>query len=339
MLYNIYRYGSIIESRCDRDGMYPRGAQIHIMDNGTERRYPDEFAIVDGTRKRRTIEDGVIVSFDLPTVYTEDGEIDADATTAYRKSIADAASTVSGLCATVHTTPWRLIGCAMRESSAYGEYASLLDSFDDEMNAGDFGKAGETLESIRKVGGSTPSCASCSTRLEMEMEFDGDGCGDGDGDGTDRERKVESIPMDDDGDEFREAAVDVSKVIDAIAGDYEGRFGADGKIVFIERISFDIMGSYPVERRGEADGGDGDDGATGCMTLREALTPAYSELDDADSSYVEAEGDEEAERAADRRIDAALRAYADELKNYGMENSPDYDAIITEIELTSNLPQ
>ena len=77
------------------------------MGNGNERRYPDEFAIVDGIRERRTIEDGVIVSFDLPTVYTENGEIDADATTAYRKSIADAASTVAGLCAAVHTTPWR----------------------------------------------------------------------------------------------------------------------------------------------------------------------------------------------------------------------------------------
>lgn len=301
------------------------------MDNVAERRYPDEFAIVDGERERRTIEDGVIVSFDLPTVYTEDGEIDADATTAYRKSIADAASTVAGLCATIHTTPWRLIGCAMRESSAYGEYASLLDSFDDELNAGDFDKAGETLESIRKVGGNTPSCASCGTRLEMEREFAGDG------DGTDRERKVESIPMDDDGDEFREAATDVSKVIDAISDDYEGSFGTDGKIGFVERISFDIMGSYPVERHVEADGGS--DEATGSMTLREALAPAYSELDDADSSYVEAEGDEDAERAADRRIDAALRAYAEELKSYGMENSPDYDAIIAEIELTSNLPQ
>ena len=300
------------------------------MDNGTERGYPDEFAIVDGERERRTIEDGVIVSFDLPTVYTEDGEIDADATTSYRKSIADAASTVAELCATVHTTPWRLIGCAMRESSAYGEYAALIDSFDDEMNAGDFGKAGETLESIRKVGGNTPSCASCGTRLEMEREFAGDG------DGADRERKVESIPMDDDGDEFREAATDVSKVIDAISDDYEGSFCTDGKIGFVERISFDIMGSYPVERYGETDRGDG---ATGSMTLREALAPAYSELDDADSSYVEAEGDEDAERAADRRIDAALRAYADELKSYGMENSPDYDAIIAEIELTSNLPQ
>ena len=127
------------------------------MGNGNERRYPDEFAIVDGERERRTIEDGVIVSFDLPTVYTEGGEIDADATTAYRKSIADAASTVAGLCAAVHTTPWRLIGCAMRESSAYGEYAVLLDSFDDEMNAGDFGKASGTLESIRKIGGNSPS--------------------------------------------------------------------------------------------------------------------------------------------------------------------------------------
>lgn len=301
------------------------------MGNGNERRYPDEFAIVDGERERRTIEDGVIVSFDLPTVYTEDGEIDADATTAYRKSIADAASTVAELCATVHTTPWRLIGCAMRESFAYGEYASLLDSFDDELNAGDFDKAGETLESIRKVGGNTPSCASCGTRLEMEREFAGDG------DGTDRERKVESIPMDDDGDECREAATDVSKVIDAISDDYEGSFGTDGKIGFVERISFDIMGSYPVERHVEADGGS--DEATGSMTLREALAPAYSELDDADSSYVEAEGDEDAERAADRRIDAALRAYAEELKSYGMENSPDYDAIIAEIELTSNLPQ
>ena len=97
------------------------------------------------------------------------------------------------------------------------------------------------------------------------------------------------------------------------------------------------MGSYPVERHVEADGGS--DEATGSMTLREALAPAYSELDDADSSYVEAEGDEDAERAADRRIDAALRAYAEELKSYGMENSPDYDAIIAEIELTSNLPQ
>lgn len=300
------------------------------MGNGNERRYPDEFAIVDGTRERRTIEDGVIVSFDLPTVYTENGEIDADATTAYRKSIADAASTVSGLCAAVHTTPWRLIGCAMRESSAYGEYSSLLDLFDDELNAGDFGKASGTLESIRKIGGNSPSCASCGTQFEMEMEFSGDG------DGGNQERKVESIPMDDDGDEFREAAVDVSKVIDAIASDYEGRFGADGKIGFIERISFDIMGSYPVERHVEADGGDG---ATGNMTLREALAPVYSELDDADSSYVEAEGDEEAERAADRRIDAALRAYADELKRYGMDGSPDYDAIIAEIELTSNLPQ
>ena len=301
------------------------------MDNGDERRYPDEFAIVDGIRERRTIEGGVVVWFDLPTVYTEDGEIDADATTSYRKSIADAASTVSGLCAAVHTTPWRLIGCAMRESSAYGEYAALLDSFDDEMNAGDFGMAGGTLESIRKIGVNSPSCASCGTRFEMEMEFSGDG------DGSNQERKVESLPMDDDGDEFREAAVDVSKVIDAIAGDYEGCFGADGKIGFVERISFDIMGSYPVERRGEADGG-GDE-ATGNMTLREALAPAYSELDDADSSYVEAEGDEDAERAADRRIDAALRAYADELKSYGMENSPDYDAIVAEIELTSNLPQ
>ena len=301
------------------------------MGNGNERRYPDEFAIVDGERERRTIEDGVIVSFDLPTVYTEDGEIDADATTAYRKSIADAASTVAELCATVHTTPWRLIGCAMRESFAYGEYASLLDSFDDELNAGDFDKAGETLESIRKVGGNTPSCTSCGTRLEMEREFAGEG------DGTDRERKVESIPMDDDGDEFREAATDVSKVIDAISDDYEGSFGTDGKIGFVERISFDIMGSYPVERHVEADGGS--DEATGSMTLREALAPAYSELDDADSSYVEAEGDEDAERAADRRIDAALRAYAEELKSYGMENSPDYDAIIAEIELTSNLPQ
>lgn len=301
------------------------------MDNGTERRYPNEFAIVDGIRERRTIEGGVVVWFDLPTVYTEDGEIDADATTSYRKSIADAASTVSGLCAAVHTTPWRLIGCAMRESSAYGEYASLLDSFDDELNAGDFDKAGETLESIRKVGGNTPSCASCGTRLEMEREFAGEG------DGTDRERKVESIPMDDDGDEFREAATDVSKVIDAISDDYEGSFGTDGKIGFVERISFDIMGSYPVERHVEADGGS--DEATESMTLREALAPAYSELDDADSSYVEAEGDEDAERAADRRIDAALRAYAEELKSYGMENSPDYDAIIAEIELTSNLPQ
>ena len=301
------------------------------MGNETERRYPDEFAIVDGERERRTIEDGVIVSFDLPTVYTEDGEIDADATTSYRKSIADAASTVAELCATIHTTPWRLIGCAMRESSAYGEYASLLDSFDDELNAGDFDKAGGTFESIRKIGGNTPSCASCGMRLEMEREFAGDG------DGPDRERKVESIPMDDDGGEFREAATDVSKVIDAISDDYEGRFGTDGKIGFVERISFDIMGSYPVERRVEADGG-GDE-VTGNMTLREALAPAYSELDDADSSYVEAEGDEDAERAADRRIDAALRAYADELKSYGMENSPDYDAIVAEIELTSNLPQ
>lgn len=300
------------------------------MDNGTERRYPDEFAIVDGERERRTIEDGVIVSFDLPTVYTENGEIDADATTAYRKSIADAASTVAGLCATVHTTPWRLIGCAMRESSAYGEYASLLDSFDDEMNAGDFGMAGGTLESIRKIGGNSPSCASCGTRFEMEIEFSDDG------DGSNQERKVESLPMDDDGDEFREAATDVSKIIDAISDDYEGSFGTDGKIGFVERISFDIMGSYPVERCGETDRGDG---ATGSMTLREALAPAYSELDEADSSYVEAEGDEDAERAADRRIDAALRAYADELKNYGMENSPDYDAIVAEIELTSNLPQ
>ena len=300
------------------------------MDNGDERRYPDEFAIVDGIRERRTIEGGVVVWFDLPTVYTEDGEIDADATTSYRKSIADAASTVSGLCAAVHTTPWRLIGCAMRESSAYGEYASLLDSFDDEMNAGDFGKAGETLESIREAGGPAPSCASCGTRLEMEREFAGDGAG------ADRERKVESIPMDDDGNEFREAATDVSKIIDAISDDYEGSFGTDGKIGFVERISFDIMGSYPVERCGAADGGDG---ATGSMTLREALAPAYSALDEADSSYVEAEGDEDAERAADRRIDAALRAYADELKNYGMENSPDYDAIVAEIELTSNLPQ
>ena len=187
----------------------------------------------------------------------------------------------------------------MGESFAYGEYASLLDSFDDELNAGDFDKAGETLESIRKVGGNTPSCASCGTRLEMEREFAGDG------DGTDRERKVESIPMDDDGDEFREAATDVSKVIDAISDDYEGSFGTDGKIGFVERISFDIMGSYPVERHVEADGGS--DEATG--------------------------------RAADRRIDAALRAYAEELKSYGMENSPDYDAIIAEIELTSNLPQ
>lgn len=300
------------------------------MDKETEIKYPDEFAIVDGERERRTIEDGVIVSFDLPTVYTEDGEIDADSTTSYRKSIADAASTVSGLCAAVNTTPWRLIGCAMRESSVYGEYAALLDSFDDEMHAGDFDKAGETFKSIRKVGGNTPSCASCGTRLEMEMEFDGDG------DGIDLERKVEPLPMDDDGDEFREAAVDVSKVIDAIASDYEGHFGADGKIGFVERISFDIMGSYPVERHGEADGSDG---ATGSMTLREALAPAYSELDDADSSYVEAEGDEDAERAADRRIDAALKAYAEELKRYGMEDSPDYDAIIAEIELTSNLPQ
>lgn len=300
------------------------------MDNGTERRYPDEFAIVDGERERRTIEDGVIVSFDLPTVYTEGGEIDADATTSYRKSIADAASTVAGLCATVHTTPWRLIGCAMRESSVYGEYASLLDSFDDELNAGDFDKAGETLESIREAGGTAPSCASCGMRLEMERKFAGDG------DGADRERKVESIPMDDDGDEFREAATDVSKVIDAISDDYERSFGTDGKIGFVERISFDIMGSYPVERYGETDRGDG---ATGSMTLREALAPAYSELDEADSSYVEAEGDEDAERAADRRIDAALRAYADELKSYGMENSPDYDAIVAEIELTSNLPQ
>ena len=147
------------------------------MDKETERRYPDEFVIVDGERERRTIEDGVIVSFDLPTVYTEDGEIDADATTAYRKSIADAASTVSGLCAAVHTTPWHLIGCAMRESSVYGEYAALLDSFDDEMNAGDFGKAGGTLESIREVGSSTPSCASCGTRFDMEMQFAGDGEG------------------------------------------------------------------------------------------------------------------------------------------------------------------
>lgn len=300
------------------------------MDNGDERRYPDEFAIVDGIRERRTIEGGVVVWFDLPTVYTEDGEIDADATTSYRKSIADAASTVPGLCAAVHTTPWRLIGCAMRESSAYGEYASLLDSFDDEMNAGDFGKAGETLESIREAGGPAPSCASCGTRLEMEREFAGDGTG------ADRERKVESIPMDDDGNEFREAATDVSKIIDAISDDYEGSFGTDGKIGFVERISFDIMGSYPVERCGETDRGDG---ATGSMTLREALAPAYSELDEADSSYVEAEGDEDAERAADRRIDAALRAYAEELKRYGMENSPDYDAIIAEIELTSNLPQ
>ena len=301
------------------------------MDNGDERRYPDEFAIVDGIRERRTIEGGVVVWFDLPTIYTEDGEIDADATTSYRKSIADAASTVSGLCAAVHTTPWRLIGCAMRESSAYGEYASLLDSFDDEMNAGDFGKAGETLESIREAGGPAPSCAACGTRFDMERTFAGDD------DGTDRERKVESIPMDDDGDELREAAVDVSKVIDTIAGDYEGHFGADGKIGFVERISFDIMGSYPVERHVETDGGG--DGATGNMTLREALASAYSELDDADSSYVEAEGDEDSERAADRRIDAALRAYAEELKRYGMENSPDYDAIIAEIELTSNLPQ
>ena len=167
-------------------------------------------------------------------------------------------------------------------------------------------------------------------RLEMEREFAGDG------DGADRERKVESIPIDDDGDEFREAATDVSKVIDAISDDYEGSFGTDGKIGFVERISFDIMGSYPVERYGETDRGDG---ATGSMTLREALAPAYSELDEADSSYVEAEGDEDAERAADRRIDAALRAYANELKSYGMENSPDYDAIVAEIELTSNLPQ
>lgn len=300
------------------------------MGNGNERKYPDEFAIVDGERERRTIEDGVIVSFDLPTIYAEGGEIDADATTAYRKSIADAASTVSGLCAAVHTTPWRLIGCAMRESSVYGEYASLLDSFDEEMNAGNFDKAGGTLESIRKVGGRAPSCASCGTQLEMERTFSDDD------DIIGRERKVKPLPMDDDGDEFREAAVDVAKVIDAIADDYEGRFGADGKIGFVERISFDIMGSYPVERHGEADGSDG---ATGSMTLREALAPAYSELDDADSAYVEAEGDEEAERAADRRIDAALRAYADELKHYGMENSPDYDAIIAEIELTSHLPK
>lgn len=300
------------------------------MDNGTERRYPDEFAIVDGERERRTIEDGVIVSFDLPTVYTEDGEIDADATTSYRKSIADAASTVAGLCATVHTTPWRLIGCAMRESSAYGEYAALLDSFDDEMNAGDFDKAGGTLESIRKIGGPAPSCASCGTRFDMERTFAGDG------DGIDLERKVEPLPMDDDGDEFREAAVDVSKVIDAIADDHEGSICPNGKIGFVEKISFDIMGSYPVGKHGEEDGGDV---AAGNMTLREVLAPAYSELDDADSSYVEAEGDEDAERAADRRIDAALRAYAEELKRYGMEGSPDYDAIIAEIELTSNLPQ
>lgn len=300
------------------------------MDNGNERRYPDEFAIVDGERERRTIEDGVIVSFDLPTVYTEDDEIDADATAAYRKSIADAASTVSGLCAAVHTTPWRLIGCAMRESSAYGEYAALLDSFDDEMNAGNFGKACEMLESIRKAGGPAPSCASCGTRLDMERTFAGDG------NGSDLERKVVHLPMDDDGNEFSEAAVDVSKVIDAIANDYKGNCCTDGEIGFVEKVSSDIMGSYPVGRHGEADEGDGE---IGSMTLREVLAPAYSELDDADSSYVEAEGDEDAERAADRRIDAALRVYADELKSYGMENSPDYDAIIAEIELTSNLPQ
>lgn len=300
------------------------------MDKEAERKYPDEFAIVDGERERRTIEDGVVVWFDLPTVYTEDGEIDADATTAYRKSIVDAASTVSGLCEVVHTTPWRLIGCAMRESSVYGEYAALLDLFDDEMNDGDLDKAGETLEAIREAGGSTPSCVSCGTRLEMERTFFDDG------DMIGRERKVEHLPMDDDGDEFREAAVDVSKVIDTIVNDYDGSICTDGKIGFVEKISSDIMGSYPVGRRGETDSGDG---ATEVMTLREALSPAYSELDDADSSYVEAEGDEDAERAADRRIDAALKAYAEELKRYGMENSPDYDAIVAEIELTSHLTQ
>lgn len=293
--------------------------------------YPNEFAIVDGKRERRTVEDGVIISFDLPTIYDMNGDIDADKTTAYRKSVADAASTVSGLCTAVETTPWRLLGCAMRASSVYGEYAALLDSFDSAMLSYDFDEARKTLEKIADMSDSgIPSYVSCSTRYDLEKTFSDD---DVEAD-VSVTHDVKPLKMDDASDEFDEAAKDTANVIDTIVNDYKTdnvrmNNGAVSALGFVETIVSDILGSYPI---GKSDDGNNDD----TKTLREALHPAYNAMLEADNAYIEAEGgDDDSIAVADRKCIEALNEYAKQLREYGMENSPDYDSVMTEISIMS----
>ena len=293
--------------------------------------YPDEFSIVDGTRERRTMEDGVIVSFELPTIYA-DGDIDADKTTKYRKSIADAASVVAGLCPTIKTTPWRLIACAMRKSVSYGEYAALLDTFDDSMLSYDFDTAKETLQKLKDAAGTIPSYVSCSTKYDLEVMLNDED----DDDITEEKHDVKPLKMDDDTDEFYEAVSDVANLIDTIVNDYKSDGvmtdeGYDSKIGFVETIVMDIMGDYPVKTSADED----NDDKSGIKTLREVLKPAYDRTIEADTTYVEAEGNDGDEKQAEIELQKALREYADVLKEYGMENSPDYDSIMTELNLIS----
>lgn len=295
--------------------------------------YPDEFTIVDGNRERRTMEDGIIISYNLPTIY-HNGEIEADLTTKYRKSIADAASVVQSLCKTVKTTPWRLLGCSMRKSSVYGSYATLLDSFDEAIIASDFKTAASVLEQIDGRGHAFPSYVSCSTRYSMEKSF-----AEEDDDGNIVKHDVKPLKMDDATDEFNEAASDVANLIDSIIGEYETNGfdcgDSEPKLGFVETMVSDILGSYPVEG-GESNGSD--EQKSGKMTLREALHEAHNAVDDADREYVDAEGSgDEAEEKANRKLIAALTEYAEQLRAYGMENSPDYDAIMAEISLMRTL--
>lgn len=301
------------------------------MGNEKKNTYPDEFAIVDGKRERRTVEDGVIISFDLPTIYDMNGDIDADKTTAYRKSVADAASAVSGLCATVGTTPWRLLGCAMRESSVYGEYAALLDSFDSAMLDYDFDKAHNALEKITDMSDSgIPSYISCSTRYDLEKTF----ADDDDEADADVTHDVKPIKMDDTGADFDEAAKDTANIIDTIVRNYKTdgvkmSNGATSTLGFVETIVSDILGSYPI---GKSEDGNYDN----VKTLREALRPAYNAMLESNNAYIEAEGgNDDSIAAADRKCIEALNEYAEQLREYGMESSPDYDSIMTEISIMS----